>query len=230
MTGQRSPRTASRGRRRAPAVVLGMAALGVLAACGGDTGSPGPAPTVAAPSTEGSAAVPQPDPPVGPQDAVRTVVLRDDDGAWPDLLTAALGEAGVPVSLTDVPVPASGFAAGPSFAEQVAGRVAAETQPVVLVDSRLDDPDDAALGAAVGETLSAVEEAAPDARVVVVGPLWPATATATLRTATEEGSGRYVDSAAEGWPESPSPQEFADLLQPHVELLADQLAASGANR
>jgi hypothetical protein len=75
-----------------------------------------------------------------------------------------------------------------------------------------------------------VERAAPDARVVVVGPLQPADGSAALRTAVEGSSGRYVDPAGEGWPASPSPQEFADLLQPHLEQLAAQLAASGANR
>ena len=228
MTGQRTPPTP--GRRRASAVALGLAAAGVLAGCGGETAASEAAPPASAPGPESSAAVPQPDPPVGPQDAVRTVVLRDDDGGWPDLLTAGLGEAGVPMSLTDVPAPGSGFTADPSFAAQVETRVDGATQLVLLVDSRLDDPDDAVLEAAVEETMSAVERAAPDARVVVVGPLQPATATATLWTATEEHSGRYVDPVGEDWPESPSPQEVADLLRPHVEPLAATLAASGANR
>ena len=228
MTGQPTPPTP--GRRRASAVALGLAAAGVLAACGGETAASEAAPPASAPGPESSAAVPQPDPPVGPQDAVRTVVLRDDDGGWPDLLTAGLGEAGVPMSLTDVPAPGSGFTADPSFAAQVETRVDGATQLVLLVDNRLDDPDDTTLEAAVEETMSAVERAAPDARVVVVGPLRPAAAAATLRTVTEGSGGEYVDPVAEGWPESPAPQEFADLLQPQVEPLAALLAASGANR
>jgi hypothetical protein len=208
----------------------------------GDPSSTGATPAV--PNPSGSASGSTGASSIGPEDAVRTVVLGDEatrpaeaaDPAWPDLLAATLEEAGIPISVETTAEPSAGFASSPGFADLVAQRAEGATQLVVLFDGRLADATAADLGAAALDAGDAVERASPDAELVVVGPLPSGdeardrARAAALREATEEAGGLFVDPLAEGWPPDATPRQVADFLQIHLQPITQSLAASGANR
>jgi len=191
------------------------------------------------PPSAGSGPAGEP-PALGPADAVRTVVITDEASssttgapAWPDDLAGALEADGIPMDVATTARDGAGFGSSPSFADLVAGTAEGSTQLVVLVDSRLTGTE--ALPAAAEETFTAVERAAPDALLVVVGPLpsegdVTASERAELAAATQRAGGTYVDPRAEGWPTDVTPSGLAELLRPHLEPLAEALAASGGNR
>jgi hypothetical protein len=229
---------ARRSRRQAAATVAAMAVA--LTACAGSDGSPDAADV---PGT--TTATADPVTPVGPEDAVRTVIIGDEgtDGSgsgngWPDLLAAQLESVGVPMSIATSATPGSGFATDPLFLTAVEAQSVGSTQLVILYDSSIGEADAASLSQAAEKTFSAAERSSPDARVIVVGPLGEGASRSgasaevddALRSAAEEAGATYVDPVAESWPADPSQEEVAALLMPHIEPLAAALAASGANR
>lgn len=251
----RAPAGFGRPHRQRRGLALALLSATTAAACsqptaqppdgqpetGTATGSARTAPTTA-PAPGGNGSVTTIPPSLGPADAVRTVVLGDDGTAspvggapvWPELLGATLERIGIPMSVVTAAADEAGFASSPSFTDLVAQHAVGSTQLVVLFDSRLGEADPAALAAAATESAEAVERAAPDAELVVVGPLpagdladGPATA---LREAVQDAGGTFIDPALEGWPPDATQAEIADLLRLHVQPIAEGLAASGANR
>jgi hypothetical protein len=233
MTGRvRRPRGSARAARWRSTALLVLTTAAVVS-CGRSEGDPPAAqPASPASSTPPPSAGSEP-PDLGPGDAVRTVVISDEAPsttagapAWPDVLASELGAAGIPMSVVTVARDGAGFGSSPSFADLVAGTAEGSTQLVVLFDSRLDGSE--SLTAAAEDTATAVERAAPDALLVVVGPL--TAESAGLAAATQRAGGTYVDPRAEGWPTDATQPELAELLRPHLEPIAEVLAASGANR
>jgi len=240
MTGlARWPRDPSRTtlRRRVALLVLTTAAVVSCGRSGGDP--PGTASSTPPPS---AASTPTGEPPaIGPDDAVRTVVVSDQGPsstaggpAWPDLLANGLAGAGIPMSVVTAARDGAGFTSSPAFADLVAGTAEGSTQLVVLFDSRLAGTD--TLSGAAQDTFTEVERAAPDAMLVVVGPLTAedatasATGSAELAAATQQAGGTYVDPRAEGWSPDVTQAELAELLRLQLQPLVEVLAASGANR
>ncbi len=244
MTGRaRRPRGSSQAARWRSATLLALTTAAVVS-CGRSEGDPpaaqpGSPAASSPPPSAGSGPAGEP-PALGPGDAVRTVVITDQASsspagapAWPDVLAGALEAAGIPMDVATTARDGAGFGSSPSFAELVAGTAEGSTQLVVLFDSGLAGTG--ALTAAAEETFAAVERASPEALLVVVGPLTsegdvPALVRAELAAATQRAGGTYVDPRAEGWPAALTPPDLAELLRPHLEPLAEALAASGANR
>jgi hypothetical protein len=183
---------------------------------------------------------------------VTTVVITDDpavvdagssaEGAWPGLLAARLETSGSPLALTPVAVEDAGFAAeepaGPAFTDLVLATVSHSTQLVVFYDSQWGEAGATEVTRDAEQAFSAVEEMAPDALVVVVGPWQPSpeaarpdpTATDAVQAAVDASvvAVTYVDPVADGWPAGAGQQQLADLLYPHVSDLVAALANSGA--
>ena len=246
MTG--SERQAASGRRITRRRWTALAALSAAAivSCSQSGGEPsgkqaeGTAPSTPAPSA-GSPAIGEP-PVLEEVDAVRTVVISDEgtiapggaSPAWPEVLADVLEDIGIPMSVVTTAPEGAGFTSSPSFADLVAENAEGSTQLVVLFDSRVAGTD--TLPEAAHDTFTAVERAAPDAMLVVVGPLTadggmdPTRASADLEAATERAGGTYVDPLVEGWPSDVTHAEMAELLRLHLQPLAESLAASGANR
>lgn len=183
---------------------------------------------------------------------VTTVVITDDpavvaagpsvEETWPGLLATRLGNSGSPLALTPVGVEGAGFAAeepaGPTFTDLVVGTVSPSIQLVVFYDSRWDVAGAAEVRRSAEQAFSAVEEAAPDALIVLVGP-WHAApeapqpdsgARSAVQAAVDASvvAVTYVDPVAEGWVTGASQQQIADLLLPRVSDLVATLARSGA--
>ncbi|TFV78367.1 hypothetical protein E4P39_03890 [Blastococcus sp. CT_GayMR19] len=164
------------------------------------------------------------------------------EGSWPGLLAASLGSAGSPLALTPVAVEGAGFAAeapnGPAFTDLVVDTVSHDIQLVVFYDSRWGLAGASEVSRSAEQAFSAVEEAAPDALVVVVAPWQPAPeapqpdsrARSAVQAAVDASvvAVTYVDPVAEGWPGGASQQQIADLLFPHVTDLVTALGRSGA--
>jgi hypothetical protein len=239
------------GRWSAALAGIGLACAGAVTACGGPVDAAVTAPQSSLPATPTvESTVPDP---AGAVHPVTTVVVTDDpavaaagptvDDTWVGELADRLEAAGSPLSLTSAAVDPSGFAAagpraGASFTDLVVEHVVHETQLVVFFEA-----DPAAAGAAevadgALEAFNAVEEAAPDAYVVVVGAhrYRPGTAepSAEVRQAVRNAAQRaevvvdYIDPVAEGWPAGVPADEFAELVLPHVAELVAGLSQSGA--
>lgn len=231
-------------RRHSAATVLVLLTTLAGTSCGRSDREPSAAPpgvasssTAPDPSDSGPAGEP---PVVGPADAVRTVVVSDEAtsatsaaAAWPELLARLLEDDGIPMDLATTAPDGAGFTSSPAFADLVTGAAEGSTQLVVLFDGlppRTDRPSGAA-----EDAFTEVERAAPDALLVVVGPLSPQDGTATrwsaeLAAATRGAGGTYVDPRTEGWSPDATQPEIAELLRPHLQPLVEVLAASGANR
>lgn len=231
---------------------LAASACGTGAARGGDQGRPPDAVVLdPSPSVPGPSAVPTP-PVSSSVHPVTTVVVTDDrsvaaagpsgDGAWPGLLAASLQRAGAPLAVTLAAVDGTGFAPGGptavSFTDLVADRVARSTQLVIFFDTDLSGTGAATIGKGAAAAFAAVEEAAPDARIVVVAPYRFAAGAAApdedVRTAVQEAvrhaevAVTYIDPVAEDWPTGATQQQIADLLHPPLVDLVRALAESGA--
>jgi hypothetical protein len=184
---------------------------------------------------------------------VTTVVVTDDptvvaegsivENSWVGELADRLEAAGSPLALTSGAVDPSGFAAdgsreGTRFAGLVAEHVVHETQLVVFFEADLGAAGAAQVEDGALEAFNAVEEAAPDAHVVVVGPhrYDPGTAEPSdeVRQALRNAAQRaevvvdYIDPVAEGWPAGVPAAQFAELVLPHVAELVAGLSQSGA--
>jgi hypothetical protein len=251
--GRREAQDAGRGR---PALGLLLCATVARTSCGtrhaadgqgAAPGSLGAPPPAAAEQGAGDA-----DPELATVHPVTTVVVTDDpavvasgssaEGAWPGLLAARLESSGSPLTLTPVAVEDAGFAAeqpaGPTFTELVMDTVSHSTQLVVFYDSRWGPAGASEVTRDAEQAFSAVEEMAPDALVVVVGPWQPspeaarpdATAVGAVQAAVDASvvAVTYVDPVADGWPTGASQEQIADLVYPHVSELVAALANSGA--
>jgi hypothetical protein len=164
-----------------------------------------------------------------------------DEAAWPALLAAALDGTGTPLDVQVAVTEGAGFApdaSGETFTDLVLGKVVHSTQLVFFFETRYGNAS--AQGVQEGARLAFknVEEQAPDALIVVVGP-WaagpdnPGPRGGISSAVAEAALGAelpvtYVDPVAEGWPDDAGEQQIADLPRPHVADLAAALAGSGA--
>jgi hypothetical protein len=183
---------------------------------------------------------------------VTTVVVSDDPavstagpsaaGAWPGAVAALLAGSGTPLELEVAAAVGGGFAvdapADPSFAELVGESVVHSTQLVVFSETRFGSAAAPDVARGAREAFAAVEQAAPDARIVVVAP-WASVpdvpvpspeVRAAVREAAEsaEVAVTYVDPVTEGWPTGANQEEVGELLFPEVSALVAALAGSGA--
>jgi hypothetical protein len=233
------------GRRSAALAGIALASALAVSACGGSMGAAAvPVPPSSLPATP-----PAQDPAGGSVHPVTTVVVTDDpavvaagtgvEGTWVGGLADRLEAAGSPLALTIAAVDPSGFAAdGTSFTDLVVEQVVHETQLVVFFEAELGSGDATAVADGALEAFNAVEEAAPDAYVVVVGShlYLPGAAgpSEEVRQAVQDAARRaevvvdYIDPVVEGWPAGVSATEFAELVLPHVEQLVAALSQSGA--
>jgi hypothetical protein len=236
------------GRRSAALAGIGLASALAVSACGGSMGAAAvPVPPSSPPSS--LPATPPAQDPAGSVHPVTTVVVTDDpavvaagtgvEGTWVGGLADRLEAAGSPLALTIAAVDPSGFAAdGASFTDLVVEQVVHETQLVVFFEAELGSVDATAVADGALEAFNAVEEAAPDAYVVVVGShrYLPGAAgpSEEVRQAVQDAARRaevvvdYIDPVVEGWPAGASATGFAELVLPHVEQLVAALSQSGA--
>lgn len=136
---------------------------------------------------------------------------RDGNG-WPDLVGQSLDREGYEVTLNVAAEGGAGYVKkgqkGNTF-EVKAGEVVDPDVDVVVFFGGLNDGrvDISKVADAARETLGQAAEAAPDARLVVIGPVWPrgqvpesmVTLDRTLRVAAQEAGAVYIDPIAQGW-------------------------------
>jgi hypothetical protein len=182
---------------------------------------------------------------------VATVFVTDDPsvaaagssaaGTWAGLLAADLDRDGSPMDVTLGVLDGAGFApdsaGAKSFTRVVTDSVEPSTQLVFFFETRFGSAGGQAVAQGADQAFKTVEEAAPDALIVVVGPYLAPDAGGPgddLRDALRDAAARaeapttYVDPVAEDWPIGASQQQIADLLKPHVADMVGGLARSGA--
>jgi len=212
------------------------------------TGESGPSPTPsasAAPSAE-------------PADAARVVVIGDSDtggateeaDAWPALLDERLPDATIEAVTTGDSGYVSATAEESTLTDLVTEADLSDADLVVLFGSRFDASGIAdQVSAAAEEAIATVRTEAPDAAVVVIGPIWPGDDPPAgvrnnrdvIRAAAEAAPVPFVDSLTEGWlaEDAGSVGEddvhltdegqaaLAGLVQPVVEGALDEAAGAG---
>jgi hypothetical protein len=202
-------------------------------------GDPAPSSTSAAPGSSSAAAASSRE---GPVDLV---VLGDGDSAgdtaWPVLLEDGLEDVDVQVGAeagAGYVTPGAGGQTIPELADDV-DLAAAEV--VVVFGSRNDGPAQVdAVARAAQELLRTVTETAPEAELLVVGPLWfsePAPSGVrenrdAIRAAAASAEATFVDPLDEGWfvdrsdlltttgnPSEAGQAYLAELIEPEVRAL-----------
>ncbi|MGY1609586.1 SGNH/GDSL hydrolase family protein [Geodermatophilus sp. SYSU D00700] len=214
-------------------------------ATAGESGS-SPTPTAsAAPSAE-------------PADSARVVVIGDSDTggaagevAWPALLDERLPDAEIESVTTGDSGYVSTTAQESTLTDLVAEADLSDVDLVVLFGSRFDASGISdQVSAAAEESIATVRDEAPDAALVVIGPVWPGgdppagvrNNRDVVRAAAEAASVPFVDPLTEGWlaEDAGSVGEddvhltdegqaaLAGLVQPVVEGALDEAAGAGA--
>lgn len=129
-----------------------------------------------------------------------------EQSEWPALLGAAH-----PWDVTRFAVGGTGFVAGRESANDFAARVpeiVARKPDVVIVEGGHDDASSppAQVAAAADKALTALRAGLPDAKIVVLGVLWPDAAPPavfaiddSLKAATASVEGVFVDALRDGW-------------------------------
>lgn len=162
---------------------------------------------------------PPPPPPATPVAIIGDVYTSGSEmgeyGAhgWPALVSAQLQQQGITIDPKVGAQDGSGYAAighahDRVFADRIPEVVAPDTKVVVLFGSANDmqTPVDE-LATAVQHTLATAHTAAPDARLLVIGPAWgdtyPPQQLVTVRDIVRAGAetvgATFVDPIAEGW-------------------------------
>lgn len=196
-------------------LALAVAALTVLAArhVSAPVAGAGSTPTPV-PSTPAS---PTPSTPSGPVDIalIGDAAVQDPAGAaaadWTALTVQGLQASGGQVAPVVAAADGAGYVtrspSGEAFPQLVARAVTPTTRVVVLLGSRNDLTAAGEVGDAARVTFAAVHRAAPDAALLVVGPV-PVPGDASdrltgvrdaLRDAAAAGGAAFVDPLAEGW-------------------------------
>lgn len=132
--------------------------------------------------------------------------------SWPILVEAGLRDVGIDVAIKTGADGGSGYAKsgskGTIFADQIPRTVAMTDRLVVVFGSLNDGSIEArSLEQAVDRTFGQVRAAAPDARLLVIGPPWPGGKTPTrvlrardvVRAQAVSAGAEFVDPVAEGW-------------------------------
>lgn len=189
-------------------IVLLPLALGRTAPGPGDSAraaGSGPAPTG---TPSGSAE------PTGEDGSARVVVLGDSDTggagqpAWPELLRERLPGVEVDAVTTGDSGYVSTVPGEPTLPDLVSGTDLANADVVVLSGSRFDAAGISdQVSAAAQEAITAVREQAPDAGLVVIGPVWPGGGPPAgvrnnrdvIRSTAAAASVRFVDPLTDGW-------------------------------
>lgn len=144
------------------------------------------------------------------------------DSGWPALVAAQVG-AELRLNAAALAGYAAIGASGLTFPQLATANPVADATVVVVFGSRNDEGEDpATVGAAAAQMYASIEAAAPDARLIVIGPAWsdarlPADLEA-VRDAVEQaaaGAGAtFVDPLAEGWFADPAGLIAADGISP----------------
>jgi lysophospholipase L1-like esterase len=129
-----------------------------------------------------------------------------EQSEWPALLTAAH-----PWNITRYAVGGTGFVAGRDAGTDFAARVpdiVAAKPAVVIVEGGHNDAGSspADVAAAASTVLTDLRSGLPDAKIIVLGVLWPDSAPAkvfaiddSLKAATDDAGAVFVDALREGW-------------------------------
>ena len=129
-----------------------------------------------------------------------------EQSEWPALLTAAH-----PWDVTRYAVGGTGFVAGRDAGTDFAARVpdiVAAKPAVVLVEGGHDDSGSspAEVAAAASTVLTDLRTGLPDAKIIVLGVLWPGSAPTkvfaidgSLKAVTDDVGGVFVDALRQGW-------------------------------
>jgi lysophospholipase L1-like esterase len=179
-------------------------------------------------------------------EATRVLVVGDADagGTGPAAWPALLGERLPDVEADAVTTGDSGYVSAMTGEQTLPDLVAvadlAGVDVVVLSGSRFDAAGISdRVSTAAQEAIGAVREKAPDADLVVIGPLWPGGGPPAgvrnnrdvIRSAAEAASVRFVDPLADGWLTdgdglvagddvhltAAGQEELANLVQPQLE-------------
>ena len=207
--------------------------------------TPATDPSAAAPDEQGAASGTATD----SVHAVTTVLITDDPApvergstTWPDALADRAARSGTPLALEVAATEGAGFASvapgGVSFTDLVVEHVGHATQLVVFSENRFGSAPASSIEDGAAAAFAAVEQAAPDALIVVVAP-WAAPpgsadrgpeARAALRAATTsaEVAVTYVDPVAEDWPTGAGQEQVAELVFADIAPVIEALARSGA--
>ncbi|MCF6736925.1 hypothetical protein [Blastococcus sp. KM273129] len=229
------------------AVLITLGACAPGAAGGGAVGTPGAGEDAAGTTVPGQGAGRAGTPTQSSEPAVHpvtTVVISGDpavatavasaEGAWPTVLAERLGQAGAPIAVTTAGEGGGAFVpdhpAASSFVDLVRAEVQHSTQLVVFHDTSTEEAAAGAIEEAAAAAFKATEEAAPDARIVLIVTATESDTREALASAARgaELPVTLVDAVSDGWPASPDQEEFADRLAPHVVELVGALARSGA--
>ncbi len=197
-------------------MIAGVVAIAVLLPLALDRTAPGPsnAPGSARISSAAGATPSASAEPTREATDARVVVLGDSDTggaaqqAWPALLGERLPDVEVESVTTGDSGYVSAVAGEPTIPDLVAGTDLSGADLVVLSGSRFDAAGIAdQVAAAAEEAITSVQERAPDAALVVVGPVSPGGGPPAgvrnnrdvIRSAAEAASVRFVDPLADGW-------------------------------
>jgi lysophospholipase L1-like esterase len=196
------------------------------------------------------------EPSADPGYAARVVVIGDSDtggtdqgaAAWPSLLRERLPDVEIEALTTGDSGYVSTTAGEPSLTDLVArADLTDDTDLVVLFGSRFDASGISdQVSAAARQAIATVRDEAPDAAVVVIGPVWlgdrpPAGVRNNrdvVRAAADLAAVSFVDPLTEGWLvegaglvsdddvhlDDAGQAALADLLQPVVEAALDEVA------
>lgn len=202
------------------AIVVGLIAIGIMAPLAMRRGVV-PADVIAAARESESAAAPSsvaaPESTAAAAARIDIAVLGDsytggsamdsgEQSEWPALLTAAH-----PWRVTRFAAGGSGFVAGrptgTDFAARVPDIVAAKPAVVIVEGGHNDAGSPSAeVAAAATAVLTALRSGLPDAKLVVLGVLWPDSAPAkvfaiddALKATTAGAGGVFVDALRDGW-------------------------------
>ncbi|MGY1664595.1 SGNH/GDSL hydrolase family protein [Geodermatophilus sp. SYSU D00696] len=215
------------------------------------TGESGPSPT----PSESASATPSDE----TADRARVLVIGDSDTggtgqdavAWPALLDERLPDAEIESVTTGDSGYVSTTAQESTLTDLVAEADLSDVDLVVLFGSRFDASGISdQVSAAAEESIATVRDEAPDAALVVIGPVWPGgdppagvrNNRDVVRAAAEAASVPFVDPLTEGWlaEDAGSVGEddvhltdegqaaLAGLVQPVVEGALDEAAGAGA--
>jgi hypothetical protein len=239
-------------------MVLGVVAIGVMSYLALHRPAPPgfTAPAAAAtndsasPTSSGSASstTPEASPTGTVQQAAKILVVGDDFVAnttqagpgskgWTELVGADLSTDQRGVAITVAAADGSGYLVpgrtGATFA-QLAEKAGTHYDVVLFFGSRNDTALAPDLQRAARETFVAAATASPDARLVVIGPVWPEgnppgyilTNRDTAAAAAAEVSAPFVDPLAARWLTGPGITEGADLTEVGQRRLADLVLPS----
>lgn len=149
---------------------------------------------------------------VGDQSAAGTIFGGSGPTNWTNELQRLIGQAGIDAFVRNFARSGAGYTPNPAvtttFIDDVRRWVNADTDVAMLFGGNNDVESVPALEKSVPQTLEEIKAIAPDARIIVVGPIWSAPepppgkvieANDAIRQASEEFGAEFVDTIGENW-------------------------------